>query len=531
MNSRPDSAPHDAASYDTEFVERLIADHAALEQTVHSLRERLAQITQHYEWLKRQLFGRKSEKRLVGDNPDQGLLFSALPKPEAPVATEEITYRRRRHKDRLAAVTDTGLRFGPDVPVETIEVSSPESEAIPPEHREVVGEKVSHRLARRASYVVLKYVRLVVKDKRDEAIHTPPAPANILDQSIVDVSFLAGMLVDKFCYHLPLYRQHQQLQQVGITLARATLTQWVQRSIELLAPLYEAQLRHQLQSRVLAMDETPIRAGPSHKTKGKMHQGWYWPIYGQDDEVSFIYSPTRGAEVVKKALGEHFKGVLLTDGYAAYRQYAAHRPEVTAANCWAHTRRQFERAKDIEPGAAGEALEIIGAMYRIESEIRERSLTGEAKLTLRQTQSAPLVAEFWRWCDRQCQRPDLVPTNPLAKALKYALQRVEELNVFLGEPDVPIDTNHLERALRPIPMGRKNWLFCWTELGARHVGIIQSLMTTCRLHSVNPDTYLVDVLQRISQHPANKVEDLTPRVWKQTFAANPLLSDIDRIRK
>ena len=137
------------------------------------------------------------------------------------------------------------------------------------------------------------------------------------------------------------------------------------------------------------------------------------------------------------------------------------------------------------------------------------------------------MAAFWRWCEAQCQRHDLLPSNPLSKALKYARARVNELQVFLSDPEVPIDTNHLERALRPIPMGRKSWLFCWTELGARQVGIIQSLLVTCKLHGINPYTYLVDVLQRIDRHPASQVLELTPRLWKERFADNPLRSDLD----
>ena len=126
----------------------------------------------------------------------------------------------------------------------------------------------------------------------------------------------------------------------------------------------------------------------------------------------------------------------------------------------------------------------------------------------------------------QGQRLDLVNTNPLSKALKYVHEREESLKVYLSDPEVPIDTNHLERALRVIPMGRRNWLFCWTEIGAELVGIIQSLLVTCRLHDVNPYTYLVDVLKRISAHPMAKVDELIPRNWKQHFAHNPLTSDI-----
>jgi len=127
----------------------------------------------------------------------------------------------------------------------------------------------------------------------------------------------------------------------------------------------------------------------------------------------------------------------------------------------------------------------------------------------------------------QSLNPELYPQNPLAKAVAYALEREAGLRIYLGDPDVPIDTNHLERALRPIPMGRKNWLFNWTEVGARYVGVIQGLIVTCRLHDINPYTYLIDVLQRISNHPAYRVEELTPRLWKDTFAHQPLRSDAD----
>lgn len=138
-----------------------------------------------------------------------------------------------------------------------------------------------------------------------------------------------------------------------------------------------------------------------------------------------------------------------------------------------------------------------------------------------------MVSDFFQWCRNQLAQVGLLPSDPLAKALHYVLSREASLTVFLEEPDVQPDTNHLERALRPIPMGRRNWLFCWTELSAEHVGIIQSLISTCKLHDLNPYTYLVDVLQRISQHPASQVADLTPRLWKTRFADNSLRALID----
>jgi len=494
-----------------------------------SLKEQVQALQTQLDWFKRQLFGARSEKRLEIDPALQADLLAALgeglPAHSRP-ETEKITYERRKSRNDHA-VTDTGLRFDDSVPVETIVLSSPELADVPEDKQVLITEKITYRLAQRpGSYVVLKYVRPVTKRKETNELVTPPAPVNVLDKSIADVSFLAGMLVDKFMYHLPLYRQHQRLRQCGVEIARPTLTNLSSRAIDLLEPIFDAQFEHILQSRMLAMDETPIKAG--RKAKGRMRQGYLWPLYGEVDEIVFTYTPSRAAGHVRDVLGESFSGTLVSDGYEAYARYARQNTLVTHAECWAHTRRYFERARDADPEAAARALELIGELYRIEAHIRDKQLTDATKLKYRAEHSEPAVQAFWQWCDEQCQRHDLLPSHPLTRALKYAMARTDRLKIFLSDPDVPIDTNHLERALRPIPMGRKNWMFCWTELGAKQVGIIQSLLVTCKLHGINPYTYLVDVLQRISRHPASRVVELTPRVWKEKFADNPLCSDLDR---
>ena len=498
-----------------------------LEQENAQLSADLASVKQQLDWFKRQLFGVKSEKRLDIDPAVQGNLLSALgvaaPPPPKAVPAETITYQRRK-KVRDGAVNDTGLRFSDDVPREIIAVKDPEIEAIPEDRRELIGEKVTYRLAQRpGSYVVLEYTRPVYKLLDDQTIVTTPAPANVLEKSVVDVSFLAGMLIDKFCYHLPLYRQHQRLMQAGIQVSRSSLTTWTSRGIDLLRPIVDAQCRNTLQSQVLAMDETPIKAG--RKKKGKMHQAYFWPIYGDADEMVFHYASSRAHHHVQDFLGD-FTGTLLSDGYDAYAAYARKNDGVIHAQCWSHCRRGFDKAQNSEPTASEEALALIGALYRHEEIIRERQLDRDKKLAYRTQHSEPVVRAFWSWCDNQCHRPDLLPSSPLVKALKYAMARQASLQVFLGDPDVPIDTNHLERGLRVIPTGKKNWLFCWTEIGAERVAAIQSLLVTCKLQGVDPYAYLVDVLQRISEHPASQAVDLTPRVWKTKFSQNPIRSDL-----
>jgi transposase len=504
-------------------IARLKAENAALK---HQL-----------EWFKRQLFGAKSERRHREPPPEQMSLGEGFGQAQQdPAATRPVAAHERRRRQRGAGeAEEPALFFDPArVPVETIVLPNPAIAGLPPEAYTVIGEKVTHRLAQRpGSYVVLKYVRPVVKLKESAALSCPPAPPAVLEGGRADVSFLAGLVIDKFLYHLPLYRQHQRFTAAGIDISRQWLTQQVLSIALLLAPIVAAMLEDIRACRVKAMDETPIKAG--RKGKGKLKTGYFWPIWGDTDDggggdIVFLYRASRAAIHVREALGERVQAgmVLLSDGYQVYAQYAAC-VGIALAQCWAHTRRGFERAKDIEPEASAEALERIGVLYRIEAEIRTQGLAGAAKRADRQARAKPVVEAFFAWAEAQLERAALLPSNPLTKALHYALERREALSLYLDDPDVPIDTNHLERALRPIPMGRKSWLFCWSEVGAEAVAILQSLIVTCRLHDIDPYDYLVDVLQRIDRHPARDVHLLTPRRWKQHFADNPLRSDLSTI--
>ena len=340
---------------------------------------------------------------------------------------------------------------------------------------------------------------------------------------MADVSFIVGMLVDKFQYHLPLYRQHQRLAGAGITLSRSTLGTIVARGIDLLYPIVDAMLSSILQSQVLAMDETPIKAGKAGP--GKMKQSYFWPVYGDKDEIVFTFSTSRGRQHIEEIVKHRFKGTLLSDGYSAYASYIKANEGLTHAQCWVHSRRQLNKPKTTGHPAK-EAISLIAKLYEIEETIQRQKLTDDKKRQYRLTHSKPVVDRFFTWCDDTLHNLTLLPKDPLYKAIGYVQSKEMALRVFLEDPDVPLDTNHLERALRPIPMGRKNWLFCWTEIGAEHVGVIQSLIVTCRLHNINVNDYLTDVLLRISQHPASLVHELTPRYWKTKFADNPLRSDL-----
>jgi transposase len=495
---------------------------------LRDLQESHDELARRVAWFERQLFGTKSERRLIEGEDRQLTLGEIHREREAREAAVEVPAHRRR-KGGAKKPDEGHLRFGPMVPVEEILLGEPKD----PEKYYKVSEKVTLRLAQRpASYVLLRYVRPVYKRKSDGEFSCSPAPPAVLERSFADVSFLAGLLIEKFVYHLPLHRQHQRLEAADIHVTRSTLTNLVHRTADLLEPVYAAQLRSILSSQVLAMDETPIKAGRRKRgppQRGAMKTAYFWPLYGDQHEIAFPFATTRGSAVVREALKD-FGGVLLTDGYEVYERYVDAVNRIVHAQCWAHTRRYFVKAEEAEPTRAGEALALIGKLYEEEEKIRSAGLESEKVLAARGEKVKPVVDGIFAYLTRELATEVLLPTNPFTKAARYALNREKPLRVFLEYPDVPPDTNHLERAIRPIAVGRKNWMFCWTELGAEYVGIIQSLLSTCRVQGIDPYTYLVDILQRIDTHPAREVELLTPRIWKKEFGENPLRSDLDRVK-
>ena len=194
---------------------------------------------------------------------------------------------------------------------------------------------------------------------------------------------------------------------------------------------------------------------------------------------------------------------------------------------WIHARRNFFEQKDNHPEMAEEALKLIGAIYRIEKEIGGKPPA--RRLAVRRTRSRKAVDRFWDWCERTLKDPALTPKHPVRKAIAYAVERRATLEVFLGDPDVPPDTNLVENKLRGTKLGQRNWMFAWTEIGGEHIGIMNAMLATCRMQGVDPRAWLTDVLLRIDSHPASRVDELTPRRWKELFADSPMTSDVAQV--
>ena len=342
------------ATLNAEQIAQLGAAETA--SVIGKLTDEVTQLRRQVAWFQRQIFGQKSEKRLPQADAVQGTLgepFEAIPEDQPERKKIRVEGHERERNPKVPAEDESTLFFDENkVPVQIIHVPNPEAEGLAPNEYEIIGEKVSHRLAQRpGSYVVLKYVRPLIKRRDTQTLSCPPAPVGVIDGSRADVSFVVGMMIDKFVYHQPLHRQHLRLRECGVAVSRAWLTQLMQKAAALLAPVFDAQLTSIRASRVRAMDETPIKAGVA---AGKMKAGYFWPVYGERDEMCFLYYPSRSARHVQEALGLDPPpgAVLQTDGYAAYAQYAK-KTGLIHAQCWAHARRKVVEASDIGNRSAG----------------------------------------------------------------------------------------------------------------------------------------------------------------------------------
>ena len=404
-----------AASMTQQEIASLLASH-------QDITRRFDELQQQLDWFKRQVFGAKSERHVTIDDSRQ-LTLGEMPAAEAAPAPSVEVPAHRRTRVRAEAPDEGKLRFDDSVPVVRYELPAdiPEDEL---DQYERIGEKTNHLLAMTpGQFFVRKIVRPVYKKKaapeavEDEIVTAYPL-WTVFHRSFADVSLLAGLLVDKFRYHLPLYRQHQRMTACGVNISRGSLTNWVHRTCDLLVPVYEAQLKSVLSSRVLAMDETPIKAGRKKNKppgKGEMARGYFWPLYGDNDEVAFHFAQTRAHKVVDSLLSE-FTGTLVSDGYDAYESFAARNEKVRHAACWVHTRRGFDKALSSDRALAGEALDRIGALYEQARKLKDLKL--EKILAQRAVHCKPVVEDFFNWLRQVQAEQALLPGSPVSADVK-----------------------------------------------------------------------------------------------------------------
>lgn len=498
-----------------------------LQQQVMSLQQSLAESRRELTWwrqkfdaLARRLFGQKSEQL---DAAQLQLLLAGLTQQAVAPAPQKsllpVAGPRRERKTSQRVITPESL----DVVREVIEPDAVKAE---PENWKPIGQEVSRQLDfQPAKFFWRETVRprYVRADDRSQPPVVAPAPVRVSDRCLAAPGLLAHLLVSKYADHLPFYRlQTMFWQRQGVFIARQQMVLWVGQCVVLLEAIVVC-LKQELQhSPYVQVDETPIRY-LDPETPGQCAQGYLWTGLVPGKCVVYEWHPSRAAACLDSLLGKDFKGKLQCDGYSAYPAFAKDKegtpeqPGVRLFGCWAHARRGFFEAQEQVPQVTGWILNQIGILYGWEADLRESRAGPGAREALRASHSRMVVTRLKRALEKL--QPRYLPKSPLGQAISYALNQWPALERFLEHGEVEADNNLVENAIRPTAVGKKNWLFFGSEEAGTRNAVVMTLVQNCRMHGVNPEEYLKDVLERLP-HMTNqdRVDQLTPLNWKKARA-------------
>ena len=482
-----------------EKIAALSSDSTKKDEKIDYLQSQLAMY-------KRMQFGQKRE-RFEGD-PSQAVLpfeaEAAQVEEQQEEIKEKIEYVRKRPNHHGRAKLPAHL------PVEEIEIH-PEGDL---SQMVCIGKEITEELeCEPAKFYIKRYIRYKYAAKNGEGVKLGELPERVIDKGIPGASLLALILTGKYMDHLPLYRQKQIFARENIQIPSSTIEGWVKEVLIKLYPLYQQLIFDTKAKGYLQVDETPIKVLDSDK-KGATHQGYYWVYHAPMDRiVLFDYSPTRGLVAALPMLG-NFKGYLQSDGYVVYEKYARSKDIVHLA-CWTHARREFEKALDNDRVRAEKALLMIQQLYAVEREARQAGLSPEQIKELRLEKSLPVINELGKWIFQEIK--STLPKSQIGKAMAYAYARWDALSAYLYDGSLLIDNNLVENAIRPVALGRKNYLFAGSHEAAQRAAIIYSFFAICKKHEVNPFQWLKYTLENIMSINHKNLKDLYPQNYKKSI--------------
>ena len=453
--------------------------------------------------LKRLIFGTKSE-RFVSPDPSQLSLFTLDIPEQTPKKEEQISYTRTKaQKEKKQPLRGEIPAHLPRV----TEVIEPENI---PQGAKKIGEVKTEVLEYQPAEIYVKcYIRpKYIVDSSDEHTNIVIAqlPSFPIPKSNAGASLLAHITVSKMVDHLPFYRQARMFKRMGIEIAESTIGGWFSAMCNLLEPLYECLKQQVLQTDYLMADETPIPVLTRDKP-GATHKGYQWVYHDPIKRlVLFDYRKSRGREGPDTIL-ENFTGHLQTDGYTAYNNLK-NQSKITLLACMAHARRKFEHALDNHPHMAGEALTMIQQLYAIERKAREASMDHEQIRQLRLQQALPVLNTLKPWLDENLiVNP---PQSAISKAIAYTLNLWPRLVRYVEDGRFQIDNNLTENTIRPLAIGRKNYLFAGSHDAAQNAAMIYSFLGTCKINDIEPYQWLMQTLQSIPDQKINRLVELLP---------------------
>lgn len=467
----------------------------------------IIQLQQQLSQLQKMIFGSKQERFIPSQTGSTQL---SLDIAAEPIAACSITSAQKISYTKTTAVIETKPLSHPGR-MKLPESLRREAIIIEPAADTAGCKKMGEEITEVLDYTpgelfVKKYIRPKYARPDNEGVLIGSLPSRPLEKAMAGEGLLAQIIIDKYVDHLPLYRQMQRFERNGLKLPYSTLTDWVSSTCKLIEPLFEALKKQVLQSSYLHADETPVKVIDKNK-QGETHRGYYWVFHNSIEKiVCFDYREGRGREGPAGIL-ENFKGYLQTDGYIVYDAFDK-KEGITLLHCMAHARRMFNEALGNDESRSCYALQQIQMLYAIERNCREQNLSYEEIKIVRQQQSAPILTALGTWMKQQYMQ--VTPKSPIGKALAYSIERWNKLSLYIHDGILKIDNNPVENSIRPIALGRKNYLFAGSHEAARRSGMLYSLLGTCKMHGVEPCNWLKSTLQKIADHPINKVHELLP---------------------
>jgi transposase len=485
-----------------------------LQQENAQLRNEVGYLKEQLEWLRRQIFGKRSEKIIQKDEPHP--VFAGLENVEQAKPEEKKVIAAHTRSKPSQKGKDT-ISLPDNLPVETQVIDISDKEKICRETgRELVkiGEEVTSKLAHKpGSYYIKKIIRpkYALPQESIGGIITAALPDSLLTRCQADESFLADILTKKFADHLPLFRISEILAREEVLISRQILAKWVVRCGLALKPLYDEMKRQIVLSGNVFIDETPINM--LDPGKGKTHQAYMWVMVGgkKVDPPYRIYDfrMDRSHNNAKELLAG-FSGVLHSDKYGAY-ETLANSKQLTWCPCWAHIRRKFIEAESGDLAFRQWVLRRIKYLFMLERVAWSRS--EEERLYIRAEKETPIIDELIVKIKDTLMNGKILPKSKFREALGYFCSLIPHLKNYTTTAWARIDNNVAERAVRPLALGRKNWLFVGSEEGGEAAAIILSLVQSCRAIKINPREYLEDVMRRLMSHNSQKLEELLPDQW------------------
>ena len=447
--------------------------------------------------LKKLLFGAKRERFISEQNPNQGQLFET--QEVEGQSTEEEAVMRKKKKPKKARPVIQRNTFPASLRREE-EVLQPDGVDV--EQMVKIGEDVTELLAYVPASLYVKRIvrpRWVDKQQEEQGVAQASIPDRLIPKGIVDESLIAQIIVEKILFHTPIHRFRKKLKQAGVNfISENNLYNWFHSAAHALTPLHELLHQDLLKQPYNQADETSIAVLSKNKP-GATHRGYFWVLNNPKLRAVLFQYDARRSTKAGEGLLPGFSGILQSDGYIVYDNLQR-KQDVQLIHCMAHARRKFVDAQNTDPPRANYFLERVQQLYRIERQARQDNMNDTDRLLLRQQEALPILEELGSWLTELYTAGSLLPKSPIGKAVAYTLKRWKGLCAYAHNGQLEIDNNLVENTIRPVALGRKNFLFAGSDEAAQNLACLYSIIGTCQLHGLNAQRYMEWLLRKVATH-------------------------------